>query len=137
MDHHLTFLQPLELPCAGPSSTIAITQRLSKLTEEHDCQCLFQLANFGQGCYKPGGGCFSTPSTPPKSALELKAQLHSPLNSIPYNSSSAVLKSIMMHKILKNLIDIPTHYFVPNHLSLRNGYFAQLYPPELTLLSFH
>jgi len=35
-------------------------------------------------------------------------------------------KSIMMYKILNNLIDIPTHYFVPNQLSLRNRYFTQL-----------
>ena len=32
----------------------------------------------------------------------------------------------MMYKVLNNLIDIPTHYFVPNHLSLKNGYFTQL-----------
>ena len=45
-------------------------------------------------------------------------------------------KSILMYKILNNLIDIPTHYFVINHLLLRNGYLFK-YPPELTPISFH
>ena len=35
-------------------------------------------------------------------------------------------KSIMIYKVLNNLIDIPAHHFVPNYLSLRNGYFTQL-----------
>ena len=35
-------------------------------------------------------------------------------------------KSIMMYKILNNLIDIPSCYFMPSHHSLRRGYFIQL-----------
>ena len=35
-------------------------------------------------------------------------------------------KSIMMYKILNNLIDIPSCYFIPSHHSLRRGYFIQL-----------
>jgi len=34
MDHHLTFLQLLELPCTP--LPVAVTRRLSKLTEDHD-----------------------------------------------------------------------------------------------------
>jgi len=35
-------------------------------------------------------------------------------------------KSIMMYKILNNLIDIPSCYFIPSYHSLRRGYFTQL-----------
>ena len=35
-------------------------------------------------------------------------------------------KSILMYKILNNLIDIPSCYFIPSHHSLRRGYFIQL-----------
>ena len=35
-------------------------------------------------------------------------------------------KSIMMYKILNNLIDIPSCYFIPSHHPLRRGYFIQL-----------
>ena len=35
-------------------------------------------------------------------------------------------KSIMMYKILNNLIDIPSCYFIPSHHSLRRLYFIQL-----------
>jgi len=41
-----------------PSSTVAVSRKLSKLTEEHD---LPVPANFGQGCYKPGGGVLQHP----------------------------------------------------------------------------
>jgi len=46
MDHHLTFLQLLELPCAT-----AVTRRLSKLTEERDLPVplKFQLAKLWTG----------------------------------------------------------------------------------------
>ena len=44
-------------------------------------------------------------------------------------------KSIMMYKILNNLIDIPTHYFVPNHLHWEMDTLLNC-PPDLTLLSF-
>ena len=42
-------------------------------------------------------------------------------------------KSFVIYKILNNPIDIPTHYFIPHHLSLRNGYFTLNYLLDLTL----
>ena len=33
-------------------------------------------------------------------------------------------KSIMMYKILNNLIDIPSCYFIPSHHSLRRGFYS-------------
>ena len=65
MDYHLTFLQLLELLCA-PSSTIAIGQRLSKLTEEHDLPLpLSASKNLERGAINLEGGAESTPLNPP------------------------------------------------------------------------
>ena len=69
MDHHLTFLQLLELLCA-PSSVVAIRQRISKLTEEHDLPLpLSASKNLERGAINLEGGA-SAPLEPPKSALE-------------------------------------------------------------------
>ena len=57
----------------GPSPTLFITTRASMRPSSIitvlknvtcNCQCL-KLQNFGQGCYKPGGGGASAPLAPP------------------------------------------------------------------------
>ena len=62
MDHHLTFLQLLELPC-----TLFHRRRYTKLTEARDLPVPLSASKTLEraGCYKPGGGA----SAPPKSAL--------------------------------------------------------------------
>ena len=61
MDHHLTFLQLLELLCT-PSSTVAIRQRLSKLTEEHDLPLPLSASNLKRGAINlEGGGVLQHP----------------------------------------------------------------------------
>ena len=42
-----------------PSSIVAVLKNMTC-----NCQCL-KLQNFGQGCYKPGGGGASAPLAPP------------------------------------------------------------------------
>ena len=42
-----------------PSSIVAVLKNVTC-----NCQCL-KLQNFGQGCYKPGGGGASAPLAPP------------------------------------------------------------------------
>ena len=44
-------------------------------------------------------------------------------------------KSILMYKILNNLIDIPSCYFIPNHHSLRRGHYIQL-PARIDYFKF-
>jgi len=49
-----------------PSSTVAITRTLSKLTEKHDLPVpLSASKTLDRGCYKPGGGGASAPVAPP------------------------------------------------------------------------
>jgi len=56
------------------------------------------------------------------------------LNLAPLKDRRFHSKSIMMYKILNNLIDILTCYFIPSHHSLRRGYFTQL-PARIDSLS--
>jgi len=66
MDHHLTLL---ELPCAPlPPSPL---HEDYPFTEEHDLPVpLSASKTLDRGAINLEGGCFSTPSTPPKSALD-------------------------------------------------------------------
>ena len=61
MDHHLTFLQQLELLCA-PSSTVTVRKKLSKFTEEHDLP--LPSKNLERGAINLEGGA-SAPLAPP------------------------------------------------------------------------
>ena len=65
MDHHLTFLQLLELLYV-PSSTVAVRQRLSKLTDEHDLPLpLSASKNLERGAINLEGVGASAPLAPP------------------------------------------------------------------------
>ena len=90
MDHHLTFLQLLELLCT-PSSTIAVRQRLSKLTEEHDLSLpLSASKNLERGVINLEGGAsapLAPPLNPPLQCAMVLASKFNPIQSYLANHS--------------------------------------------------